>query len=68
MSDGTITFDPEKADFYVCMPVGPTVFTDNERGLCSDCGREIMFRPGSPAGVPKICIDCVMDREAGGRA
>lgn len=61
----------EKADFVVCMPLGPTLhpsLEDNLTGVCSKCGRQIMFRPNAPTTPPKICYPCfeaLMESENG---
>jgi hypothetical protein len=50
------------AEMVVCMPEGtPSPFTDNESGVCSVCGRGIIFRPEMPKDVPKVCLGCIGD-------
>lgn len=51
--------EAENADFCICMPAWyESPFSDNEFGVCSKCGCEIMFRPYMPKRPPKICIEC----------
>lgn len=50
--------EAEKVDYVVCMPEGPSEFTDNLTGFCSHCGRKVMFRWHAPLKPKKICIDC----------
>lgn len=56
--------EAETVDAVVCLRVGtPTVFTNNETGVCSRCGHAIFFRPYVPKGPPKICMECLGEME-----
>jgi hypothetical protein len=60
--------DAEKADYLICMPDGPSDFTDNFKGACAHCGRPIMYRWHAPRTPTRICIDCgvkVAEKELG---
>jgi hypothetical protein len=48
----------EKSDYVVCMPEGPSPFSDNLTGLCCKCGIKVMYRWHAPRKPPKICVDC----------
>lgn len=56
--------EAEEVDFVVCMPLGPTQFTDNLTGLCCKCGIKVMYRWHAPRKPPKICLEC-MNKNAG---
>lgn len=60
--------DEVEVDFVVCALNGPSPFDDNLTSSCHDCGREVMHRPHVPAVVPKICVECLIDRSKGGKA
>jgi hypothetical protein len=48
----------EKADYLVCLPDGPSPFTDNFKGVCCQCARPIMYRWHAPREPKRICVDC----------
>lgn len=52
---------PEKAILACALKGTPTPFTDNEEGVCADCGCEVIFRPNAPDGIMKMCLECVMN-------
>lgn len=54
--------EAEKAQALLCLPLGPSRFTDNLTGPCADCGRTLMFRPYSPKTPPKLCPECLIAR------
>lgn len=57
--------EAETADFVVCAPKGSwTPFTDNLEGLCMLCGIAVIFRPHAPKKPPKICLACMIARDA----
>lgn len=61
--------EAEKADYVVCCRLGsPTIFSDNAYGQCTHCGHASFFRPYMPKGPPKICVECMLDMQTGGRA
>ena len=60
--------DAENVDFVVCMPRGPSQFSDNFTGFCSHCGIEIMYRWHAPRKPPKICFACAMKINAAEKA
>lgn len=59
-----------RAAFIVCAELSPTpYFPDNEQGLCHDgCMRVVIWRPYMPKHVPKICLECSVQRVKGGNA
>jgi len=52
--------EAEQVDFVVCMPLGPSDFTDNLVGNCCQCGTKVMYRWHAPRKPKKICIDCAV--------
>lgn len=55
--------DSEKADAVVCiLATMPSPYTDNLKGTCSLCGREVQFRPHAPKAPPRVCIECCVKR------
>ncbi len=60
----------ETVDAVVCLRKedDPGVFVDNLTGLCTDCGAEVTFRPSAPTAPIRICLQCAMERGAGGAA
>jgi hypothetical protein len=58
----TIVSDQEanEMDYLVCMPDGPSQFTDNFKGVCSHCGVTVMYRWHAPRKPKRICIDCAL--------
>lgn len=52
--------EAEEVDAVVCLRAGsPSPFTDNETGVCSQCGHAIFFRPYMPKKPRKICVQCL---------
>jgi hypothetical protein len=51
--------EAEKLDYVVCVPEGPSPFTDNLIGNCCKCGVRVMYRWHAPRKPPKICLDCL---------
>lgn len=41
----------------VCVPPEMSWFTDNLSGVCSSCGRAIVWRPHAPI-LRRVCIFC----------
>lgn len=61
--------EAEQADFVVCVRAGrPSIFTDNQFGVCAHCQSQIYFRPSIPTRPVKICVECAFDLGRGGRA
>jgi rRNA maturation endonuclease Nob1 len=50
--------EAETVDYLICMPDGPSEFTDNFKGVCSRCGCAIMYRWHAPRKPKRICIEC----------
>jgi len=51
-------------DIVVCVRKGfPTPFTDNVEGTCIACGHAVVFRPYVPVALPKMCMECFLERE-----
>lgn len=52
------------ADFLLCVlrEENPGLFTDNLVGRCHDCAREVVYRPTSPTGPKKVCMECAVER------
>lgn len=43
----------------VCVLAGtPTPYTDNETGVCIECGRAVVYRPIFTPDQVKVCIEC----------
>jgi hypothetical protein len=38
---------------------GPQQFLDNVKSICCRCFREVRHRPHVPAGMQKICVECL---------
>ena len=53
----------EACDYLVCMPWGPSPFTDNLKGICSHCGIDVMYRWHAPRKPKRICMQCMIKRE-----
>ena len=52
----------ERADFMVCMPWNtPSPFADNLKGVCCECGADVMYRWYAPRKPRRICLQCVTD-------
>jgi len=50
--------EAEKADFIICMPLGPSPFDDNLTGACCKCGIKVMYRWHAPRKPKRLCMDC----------
>lgn len=51
--------DGEQADILVCVRLtSPLMLSDNEIGLCSECGEAIQHRPHVPKSPRKMCLEC----------
>jgi hypothetical protein len=57
--------ESEKADYVVCMPVGPSPFSDNLTAFCCECGIKLMHRWHVPRKPKKICIECALKLSQG---
>ena len=55
----------EACDYLVCMPWGTlSPFDDNLKGVCSHCGIDVMYRWHAPRKPKRICMECMIKREA----
>lgn len=51
--------EAETMDYVVCMPLGPSPFDDNFKGVCCRCGIDVMYRWHAPRMPKKICLECM---------
>lgn len=59
MPEMEFTPDWREAEFCVCVLAdAETPFTDNDHGVCHDCGKAVQYRPYVPAATKKLCIEC----------
>ena len=57
--------EANKAEFLICEPVvGELRFPDNLTGFCCDCGSKVQYRWHAPRNPKRICMACVLVREA----
>ena len=52
----------------VCQNAGASVFSDDLKDSCADCGRMLSFRPYLEAESPKLCSECFGVRKDAARA
>ena len=55
--------EAEECEYLVCMPDGPSQFTDNFKGVCCHCGITVMYRWHMPRKPKRICMDCMLKME-----
>jgi hypothetical protein len=56
--------EAENCEYLVCMPWGPSPFTDNFKGVCSRCGVAVMYRWHAPRKPKRICMECLVKLES----